>query len=106
VGEAIRSERTGGTSPEKTMNQDESIQLTKVVTIVEDMHHRLFGNGQPGFVKETEGKIANLEADRNKVLGVAKFVKFMAALTPLIVVLAEGYRLWLATQPVTVQYLP
>lgn len=30
------------------MNYDESQKLTRVETMLEDMHLRLFGNGQPG----------------------------------------------------------
>lgn len=88
------------------MTRDEQEQLTKVVTLVEDMHHRLFGNGQPGYIKDNDKRVLALETDQNRVKGMISLVKFAAVLTPLIVGVAEWYRLWLAAQPVVVRYLP
>ncbi len=69
--------------------------LARIDTMVSDMHHRLFGNGQPGIVAEYNNRLKELEAERNRVIGMVKFVRFVGVLTPLMVGAAEGYRLWL-----------
>lgn len=71
------------------MNLDESTQLTRVVTLVEDMHHRLFGNGQPGIVKEQNDRLDRLEAEKDRFSGAIRLVKFGAVLTPVIVAITE-----------------
>lgn len=44
-------------------------QLATIKAVVEDMHHRLFGNGQPGELAELRGRASSLEEFKNKVLG-------------------------------------
>lgn len=46
-------------------NADLAVQLARVETMVTETHHRLFGNGQPGIVKNYEDRLNSLEGDRN-----------------------------------------
>lgn len=72
-----------------------SLQLGRIDTLVSDMHHRLFGNGQPGIVAEFNHRLLDLEADKNKVVGAARLLKIVAVSTPVAVAVLEGVRLWL-----------
>lgn len=76
-------------------NKISALQLGRIDTLVSDMHHRLFGNGQPGIVAEYNSRLSELEAQKNRVEGAIKFVKFAAVITPLLVGGAELYRIWL-----------
>lgn len=80
--------------------------LVSIQTTVEDMHHRLFGNGQPGIITIQDNRLKELEADRNKVLGAVKLMRFVAIIVPLIVAGTEGYRAWTATQPLHTPNVP
>lgn len=53
-------------------------QLTRVCTLVEDIHHRLFGNGQPGFIKDSEDRIKSLENYRSYVRGALVVISMVA----------------------------
>lgn len=88
------------------MNAEESKVLTQIETTVNDMHHRLFGNGQPGIITLQDNRLKELEADRNKVLGAVKLVRFLAIILPLLVAGTEGYRAWAATQPLHTPNVP
>lgn len=74
-------------------------QLARIDQLVGDMHHRLFGNGQPGIVTVYNNRITDLEADRNKFMGAIKLVRMIAVLLPLLVAAGEGYRVWSQAQP-------
>lgn len=43
------------------MNTDQAADLIRTKTLVEDMHHRLFGNGQPGIIEKQDKRIKTLE---------------------------------------------
>jgi hypothetical protein len=49
--------------------EDRDNQLARIVAVVEDMHHRLFGNGQPGELADLKNRASSLEEFKNKVLG-------------------------------------
>lgn len=48
------------------------LQLTvaRIDENVQDMHHRLFGNGQPGELQQQDDRLTELEASWNKFRGV------------------------------------
>lgn len=69
--------------------------LAEVKTIVTDMHHRLFGNGQPGIIATMESRLDELEAQKHRVEGAVKFLKFAAVITPIVAASGEALRLWL-----------
>lgn len=77
-------------------------QLARIDALVGDMHHRLFGNGQPGIVDIYNNRINHLEADRNKFDGAVRLVRFIAVILPVFLLVGEGYRLWFQTQPSTI----
>lgn len=45
------------------MTNDETHQLTRVATMVEDMHVRLFGNGQPGELAKLGVRMDKMDTD-------------------------------------------
>lgn len=51
-----------------TPEQYEDLITTK--TLVQDMHHSLFGNGQPGVIKDLQVKIEGLEKTKSRSEGV------------------------------------
>lgn len=77
-------------------NDERNDTLVSIQTTVEDMHHRLFGNGQPGIVKVFDDRIKVLETEKAMTAGAIRLVKYSAGLTPMIVAIAEGFRLWLS----------
>lgn len=46
-------------------------KLERIEYMVEDMHHRLFGNGQPGFVEKSDERLKELESYRSFIRGAA-----------------------------------
>jgi len=38
-------------------------QITRTMTMVEEMHHRLFGNGHPGELAQLDTRITTLDKD-------------------------------------------
>lgn len=76
-------------------NDERNDTLVSIQTTVEDMHHRLFGNGQPGIIDRFDARIKDLEAQKSRVLGAVTLIKYSAGLTPMIVGIAEGIRIWL-----------
>lgn len=52
------------------MTQDEKDDLLiRISTQVEEMHERLFGNGQPGELDKAKSRIYDLEEWKNKASG-------------------------------------
>lgn len=51
------------------MTQDETVTLERIKLVVEDMHTRLFGNGQPGFVDKTDLRLRDLEGSYARAKG-------------------------------------
>lgn len=51
------------------MNHEQGETLTRVSTLVEDMHHRLFGNGQPGIIKDFDMRLKELEQVKHRGQG-------------------------------------
>ena len=55
------------------MTPDQDIQqaqtLARIETLVEEMHGRLFGNGQPGELDKIDGRLDNLESTRSFAKG-------------------------------------
>lgn len=48
--------------------------LIRLETIVTNMDHRLFGNGQPGVVKEHEDRLKVVENFRYYLLGIGAVI--------------------------------
>ncbi len=46
-------------------NADLAVQIARVESTLADIHHRLFGNGQPGIVKDYDTRLNTLESDRD-----------------------------------------
>lgn len=46
-------------------------RLARVETMVEEIHHRLLGNGQPGEIDKMKEDISSLKSSRTWVKGVA-----------------------------------
>lgn len=51
------------------MNIEESKLLAQIAVTVNDMHDRLFGNGQPGELAELKARASALEKNQNMFLG-------------------------------------
>ena len=51
------------------MNQEQIQDLVEVKTLIVDMHKRLFGNGQPGIIKEHNERLSDLEEIKAKGTG-------------------------------------
>lgn len=43
--------------------------LISIATIVDNIEHRLFGNGQPGELDELKDRTVSLEEFKNRVMG-------------------------------------
>lgn len=59
------------------MEKSDSARLSSIETTVDEIHHRLFGNGQPGDIDKLHGRIndnanriGKLEAWRGWLIGV------------------------------------
>lgn len=52
------------------MTHQQSDDLVRTKTLVEDMHHRLFGNGQPGIIATMDSRVEKLETVKHKGQGV------------------------------------
>ena len=62
------------------MTEPESVCLVKIKTIVEDMHRRLFGNGQPGKLQEIWNKIEPLGVAQDRFVGALGIISFFLLL--------------------------
>lgn len=49
--------------------EDRDSQIAVIRAVVEDLHHRLFGNGNPGELAELRSRASSLEEFKNKILG-------------------------------------
>ncbi len=52
------------------MTSEQYEDLIETKTLVKEMHHYLFGNGQPGIIKEIQTKIDRLEKTKSRSEGV------------------------------------
>lgn len=62
----ILNQSTDGNKVED--QQIEDLATTKAIVL--DMHHRLFGNGQPGEIQVLRAAVTELQAFKNKVYGL------------------------------------
>lgn len=53
--------------------------------MVADMHHRLFGNGQPGVIKEITDDISKLKGWQSKIIGFTAAVTFGLSILAIVV---------------------
>lgn len=44
-------------------------RLVRMETMIEEMHHELMGNGQPGTIEKFNLRLGSLEGSRNKFRG-------------------------------------
>lgn len=51
------------------MEREDHDMLVKVSTVVDEIYHRLFGNGNEGELDQIKGRTGSLEEFKNKVLG-------------------------------------
>lgn len=72
-----------------------ALQLGRIDTLVSDMHHRLFGNGQPGIVAAYDERLTELETLRHRFEGAIRFIKGAAVSLPVIFATGEAIRIWL-----------
>ncbi len=63
--------------------------LAKIESRTEEMHTRLFGNGQPGIVEKYDKRLDAIEGDHNKFMGVVKFLKYAATVGPILIAVTE-----------------
>lgn len=63
--------------------------IARVETLVLDMHHRLFGNGQPGVLAEFEKRLATVETARSELRGVARFMRWSLVAAPAVLGVVE-----------------
>ncbi len=65
-----------------TPNQHDELlkELASTKTLVLDMHHRLFGNGQPGFVASMDTRVKTLENTKSKGQGAIWAVTVLLAI--------------------------
>ena len=56
------------------MEDTNNTTLGRILERVNDMHHRLFGNGQPGEISELRARISSQEEFKNKVLGALTII--------------------------------
>jgi len=59
---------TPRSTPERLTALEITVQHTH--ELIEDIHHRLFGNGQPGELYKLEGRVKALEKFRWKLVGI------------------------------------
>lgn len=55
----------------------DSERLAKVETIVEVIHDRLFGNGQPGELSKLDDRVQVLENNKNRIIGAFSIVSVL-----------------------------
>lgn len=48
---------------------DQAKQIARIEELCENMNSRLFGNGQPGVIREFDNRLKSLEKDRNIAKG-------------------------------------
>lgn len=63
--------------------------VAKTGSQVEEMHKRLFGNGQPGIIQDFDKRIDAIETDHKAFTGVVKFLKYAATIGPVMVAVVE-----------------
>ncbi len=75
------------------MTPQTELQLIQAVATtgqqVEEMHKRLFGNGQPGIIQDYADRIQVIEKDHTSFMGVVKFLRYAATIGPLAVAITE-----------------
>lgn len=54
-------------------------RTARIESMVEDMHDRLFGNGQPGLISVLDGRLKSLELFRSYVKGGFSLVTALLA---------------------------
>lgn len=74
------------------MTPEQVADLVRTKTLVEDMHHRLFGNGQPGILDKQDRRIKTLEEVEAKGKGVIWTVGIIV--TVIEIVVHAGGKLW------------
>lgn len=62
---------------ETNREMDQVQRLARIEAIVEDMHHRLFGNGQPGEVQTIKDDVSSLKSSRSWVKGGIAVLGFL-----------------------------
>jgi len=63
--------------------------VAKIESRTEEMHVRLFGNGQPGIVEKYDKRLDSIEEDHQKFVGIVKFLKYAAAIGPILIATVE-----------------
>jgi len=60
------------------MTQDEMVEVVvETKTLVQTLHDRLLGNGQPGEIAVMKSDIKSLQKDRDTVGGAIKTIKWI-----------------------------
>ena len=72
-GESVRD--TGRYIRER--DRTDSERLVRVETVLNDMDHKLFGNGRPGKIEEIEARIKFLEDQRNRIIAIGTGIVFV-----------------------------
>ena len=52
-----------------TDHQDQVERLVRIETLLDDLHHTLMGNGQPGKIADLDKDIAELKETHQKIKG-------------------------------------
>jgi hypothetical protein len=63
------------------MEQSDHDVLIEIATTVNAMHHRLFGNGNPGELDEAKRRIADLESFKNMLIGALSLLSVITTVS-------------------------
>lgn len=66
------------------MTDDTAIELirevSRLASVVDDTHHRLFGNGQPGIIEIHNKRLDDLEGLKDRGIGITWFLGIITTL--------------------------
>lgn len=55
-------------------HEELAVKLGEISVVLDDIKHRLFGNGQPGELSTLDGRVGKLEEDKWRLMGVGALI--------------------------------